>query len=132
MTAQDWADVEARGGEVVRPAPWKLAGSAAGLSLVAAIGAAMATVVVDDGGTLGDVAWLLGWAALSTLCVVLAFRALVRLVRREPVVGYDDRALHLSGVGTIPWQAISEIRIDEVGRGRGAKLLIGVYLHDPK
>ena len=130
MKAPDWAAVERRGGELVRPAPRKLALAALGLGLCAALGATPLALFVADGVTRADLPWLVVWGAFVTLTGGLAFRNLVRLGRREPIVGYDALGVHLPGVGVVAWGEIARIRLDEVGPGRATKLLVGIYLHD--
>lgn len=131
MASVDWAAVEARGGEVVRPLRWQLATTAACLLVGALLAAGVVALLASDGVRGADPPWVVVWTALSTLALGLAFRNLRRLLRREPLVGYDADGLHLPGVGLVAWDEISEVRVDEVGRGRFPHALVGIYLHDP-
>ncbi|MBA2530117.1 MAG: hypothetical protein H0V19_09210, partial [Euzebyales bacterium] len=131
MRGPDWSAIEARGGEVVRPVAWKLAAAAAGLALGVLFGASLVALFTLDGVRPADAPWMVFWGTCTTLWAWLAFRNLRRLVRREPVLGYDAEGLHIEGVGTVEWDEIRAVRLEEVGRGRNAKVLLGVYLHDP-
>ncbi|MDQ3343465.1 MAG: hypothetical protein M3524_07825 [Actinomycetota bacterium] len=131
MASADWAKVEARGGEVVRPVPWKLALTAAAAAAGAVFAGAIVALFVSDGLSRGDVVWVIAWSSLATLWTVFAFRNVVNLVRRQPVVGYDTTGLHLPGVGAVAWNEVSAVQVDEVGRGRAARPLLGIYLHEP-
>ena len=132
VASADWAQVEARGGEVVRPVPWKLALTAAAAAGGAVFAATIVALFVSDGLSRGDAVWVIAWSSLATLWAAMAFRNLLHLVRREPLVGYDRSGLHLPGVGYVAWDEVRAVQIDEVGRGRAAKALIGIYLHEPQ
>jgi hypothetical protein len=132
VASADWAKVEARGGEVVRPVPWKLALTAAAAAAGAVFAGAIVALFVSDGLSRGDVVWVIAWSSLATLWTVFAFRNVVNLVRRQPVVGYDTTGLHLPGVGAVAWNEVSAVQVDEVGRGRAARPLLGIYLHEPQ
>jgi hypothetical protein len=112
--------------------PWKLALTAAAAAGGAVFAAAIVTLFVSDGLARADVVWVIAWSSLATLWTVFAFRNVVNLVRREPLVGYDTSGLHLPGVGGVAWEEVSAVQIDEVGRGRAAKPLLGIYLHEPE
>ncbi len=131
MPAPDWTAIEARGGEVVRPVRWKLALAAAGLAAFAALAGVFVGLLVADGVTGSEPAWSLAWALLATLWGALAFRLVVRLLRREPLVAYDADAVYLPGVGAVGWDEVAAVRVDEIGRGRSPMPLVGIYLHDP-
>ncbi len=132
VASADWARVEARGGEVVRPVPWKLALTAAAATAGAAFAAAIVALFVSDGLSRGDVVWVIAWSSLATLWTVFAFRNVFNLARREPLVGYDVSGLHLPGVGAVAWDEVSAVQVDEVGRGRAARPLLGIYLYEPQ
>ncbi|MDP9404989.1 MAG: hypothetical protein M3O86_00050, partial [Actinomycetota bacterium] len=93
MRALDWTAIEVRGGEVVRPLRWKLALAALALAALAALAGVFVGLLVADGVAGSEPAWSVAWALLATLWAALAFRLLVRLLRREPLVAYDAEAV---------------------------------------
>lgn len=131
MATVDWNGVEARGGEVIRPVAWQLAATSACLVTGALLSVGVVALLASDGVGGADPPWVAVWSGVATLAVALAFRNLRRLLRREPLVGYDDTGLHLPGVGTVAWHEISAVTVDEVGRGRSTSALVSIYLHDP-
>ncbi|MDQ3708465.1 MAG: hypothetical protein M3387_04005 [Actinomycetota bacterium] len=132
VASADWAEVEAGGGELVRPVPWKLALTATAAAGGAVFAGVIVALLMSDGLSRGDVVWVIAWSGLATLWAALGLRNLLHLVRREPLVGYDRGGLYLPGVGCVAWDEVRAVQIDEVGRGRGAKALIGIYLHEPR
>jgi hypothetical protein len=127
----DWNGVESGGGEVVRPAPLRLALATGGLAVVALVAGTVAVLMTADGWLRFNEVWIGFWAFVATVWGAVAFRNLRRLLRREPLVGYDERNLYLPGVGSVGWDEVREVRMDQVGRGRSPKLLVGIYLHRP-
>lgn len=130
MPGVNWKSVESGGGEVLRPVPWRLGLATLALAGVASLAGTVAFLLASDGWSSSNGSWVIAWGVVATLFGVLAFRNLVRLLRRTPIVGYDATGLYLPDVGRVAWDEIRDISVDQVGRERSPKLLVGIRLHD--